>query len=163
VPTKLTSEILAAAIEGFEAQKKKIDDKIAEIRQMLGGSPTEPSVTLEAPVGKRKKFSASARKRMKEAQRLRWAKIKDETQPPSPGTPVAPKAKRTISADGLNRIAAAQRERWAVKKAAEAQRPAKKAVVKKTAVKKAAVKKTATKKAAKKTAAKKSAPAPAVA
>ena len=144
MPTKLTDEIISAAIEGFEGQKKKIEDKIAELRSMLAGSPTEPATTKpEAPVGKRKKFSASARKRMKEAQRLRWAKIKGETQPSSPATPEMPKLKRQISADGLKRIAAAQRQRWAEKKAAEAAVPAKKAAGKKTAVKKTATKKVA--------------------
>jgi hypothetical protein len=95
VPTKLSNDILAAAIEGFEAQKKRIDDKIAEIRQMLGGGPTEPSVTPEAPVGKRKKFSAAARRKMALGQQNRWAKIKGESEPtPSPVTPEASKAKR---------------------------------------------------------------------
>ena len=147
MPTKLTSDILAAAIEGFEAQKKKIDDKISEIRQMLDGGPAEPTASQEAPVAKRKKISAAARKRMAEGQKARWLKIKGETQPPSPVTPEVPKAKRKISADGLKRIAAAQRQRWAVKNATEAV-PAKKVVVKKTAKKAAPVKKAAAKKSA---------------
>jgi hypothetical protein len=74
---------------------------------------------------------------MAEAQKLRYAKLKGETEPPTPATPEVPKVKRKISADGLKRIAAAQRERWAVKKAAEAAAvPAKKVAVKKTATKK---------------------------
>jgi len=138
MPTKLASDILAAAIEGFEARKKRIDDKIVEIRQMLSGGPTEPATTApETSVGKRKKFSAAARKKMALGQKARWAKLKGETQPPTPTTPEAPKAKRQISADGLKRIAAAQRERWAAKKAAEAAAvPAKKVAVKKAATKK---------------------------
>jgi hypothetical protein len=131
---KHTHEILSAAIEGFELQKKRLDDKITEIRQMLGGGSAEPTATQEAPVGKRKKFSGAARKKMAMAQKARWAKIKGENEP-SPVSPEAPKVKRTISADGLKRIAAAQRQRWAAKKAAEAAVPAKKAVVKKSAVK----------------------------
>jgi hypothetical protein len=145
MPPKLTTEIIAAAIEGFQTQKKRIDDKIAELRMMLDGGPAEPAITTmpEAPVGKRKKFSAAARKRMAEAQKLRYAKLKGETQPPTPATPEAAKPKRKISADGLKRIAAAQRQRWAEKKAAEAAVPAKKAAGKKTAVKKTATKKVA--------------------
>jgi hypothetical protein len=101
---------------------------------------------------------------MAEAQKLRYSKLKGETQSLTPSTPEAPKTKRKISADGLKRIAAAQRQRWAAKKAAEAV-PAKKVAVKKTAVKKTVTKKvTPVKKAAsKKSAAKKTAPAPAVA
>ena len=49
MPTpKLTAEILAAAIEGFEAQKRRIDGQIAELRQMLDGGRTEPAITSEA-------------------------------------------------------------------------------------------------------------------
>jgi hypothetical protein len=133
----LTNDILVAAIEGFEARKRTIEDKIAEIRQMLTGGPTEQSLTREAPAVNRKKFSAAARKKMGLAQKARWARIKGDSAPPV--APVLPKAKRQISADGLKRIAAAQKKRWAAKKAkgAEAQAP-----VKKTAAKKAAAKKT---------------------
>jgi hypothetical protein len=157
VPTTLTNDILVAAIEGFEVRKRNIEDKIAEIRQMLIGGPTEPSLTPEAPAGNRKKFSAAARKKMARAQKERWARIKGKSEQPSPAVPVVPTAKRQISADGLKRISAAQKQRWAEKKAkaAEAQAPAKKAAGKKTATKKVApVKKTGTKKAA----AKKTAP-----
>ena len=165
MPTKLTDEIITAAIEGFEGQKSKIDDKIAELRTMLAGGPTEIVATPEAPVGKRKKFSSAARKRMALAQKTRWAKIKGESELSSPAALEMPKPKRQISADGLKRIAAAQRQRWAVKKAAEAAVPAKKVAVKKVAVKKIATKKAAPvkKAAAKKAIAKKSAPAPVVA
>jgi hypothetical protein len=133
VPTILTNDILVAAIEGFEARKRTIEDKIAEIRQMLIGGPTEPSLTREARVGNRKKFSAAARKKMGLAQKARWARIKGESA--APVAPEGPRAKRQISADGLRRIAAAQKKRWAAKKAkaAEAQAPAKRSPVKKTA------------------------------
>jgi large subunit ribosomal protein L22e len=167
MPAKLSHDILAAAIEGFEAQKKKIDDKIAEIRQMLSGGPTETVATHEAPIGKRKKFSVAARKRMAEAQKLRYAKLKGETEPPSTVTPEAPKAKRKISAEGMKRIIAATKKRWRRQKAEAAEKsapaPAKTASVKKAAVKGPSAK--ATKKAApvKRAVAKKSAPVPAVA
>jgi formate dehydrogenase assembly factor FdhD len=34
---QLTAEILEAAIEGFEAQKRRIDEQIAQVRQLLKG------------------------------------------------------------------------------------------------------------------------------
>jgi len=37
MPTKLSNEIITAAIEGFESQKAQIDAQIAELRQMLSG------------------------------------------------------------------------------------------------------------------------------
>jgi hypothetical protein len=162
MPTKLTDEIIIAAISGFETQKAKIDDKIAELRTMLAGGTAEPTAAPGAPVVRRKKISAAARKRMAEGQKARYAKLRGETQPPTPATSEAPKAKRKISAEGMKRIIAATKKRWRLQKAEAA---GKSAPVKKAAVKKTAVKKTATKKAAsvKKTAAKKSAPAPAVA
>jgi|ERR1035438_9337755 hypothetical protein len=164
MPAKLTNEIINAAIVGFEQQKLHIDTQIAELRSLLTGGPAESAATPQLPIGKRKKFSAAARKRMKEAQQRRWAKIRGETAPPAP-TPEAPKPKRKLSEAGRAAIVAALKKRWAAKKAAPVT-TIKKTVVKKTPVKKAAVKK-APAKAAKKTApvkksaaTKKTAPAP---
>ncbi len=42
MPTpKLNAEIIAAAIEGFESQKRRIDTQIGELRAMLSGGRTE--------------------------------------------------------------------------------------------------------------------------
>src|ERR1035441_9671262 len=97
---KLTPEIITAAIVGFEQQKLRIDDQIAELRAMLSGGPAKAAVTPEAPTGKRKKSSAAARRRMKEAQQRRWAKIRGESEPSAPTTPEPKKAKRTLSKAG---------------------------------------------------------------
>jgi hypothetical protein len=75
MPTKLTDEIITAAIAGYEVQKTRIDHEIAELRAKLSG---HPAAGPESPHRKRKKFSAATRRRMKEAQRLRWAKIRGE-------------------------------------------------------------------------------------
>jgi hypothetical protein len=119
MPTKLTPEIIAAAIDGFEVQKQHLDSKIADLRAMLPGGSHETSVTPEAPPTKRKRFSAAARRRMKEAQRLRWAKIRGEAAPASKPTEPA-KPKRKLSKAGRARIVAALKRRWAAKKAAKA-------------------------------------------
>jgi hypothetical protein len=104
---KLTDEILAAALEGYEAQKTRIDAHIAEIRSLLGGDPT-----VGTP---KRKVSASSRRKMARAQKLRWKKIKQSPEP-------AQKPMRHMSASARKRIAAAQKKRWAaVKKAAKAQ------------------------------------------
>jgi hypothetical protein len=150
MPTpKLTNEIITAAIEGFESQKRRIDDQIAELRAMLPAGTTDTAATPEAPTRKRKKFSAAARKRMKEAQQLRWAKIRGESEPPAPATPAKPK--RKLSKAGKAAIVAALKKRWALKRAEAAK--SKPAAAKKAAPKKAAVKRVVAKKvAAKKTA-----------
>jgi valyl-tRNA synthetase len=156
MPTqKLTTEILTAAIEGFESQKRRIDAQIAEIRAVLPGGRTEPAATKEVPKGKRRKLSAAARKRISDAQRKRWAASKDASQPAAASN--SPKRKRKLSAAGRRAISAATQKRWAAFHAAKA--VAKPAVAKKRAAKKAAAKKSAVKAplkvAAKKTASKK--------
>jgi hypothetical protein len=170
MPTKLTTEILAAAIEGFEVQKRNIDAQIAELRQALSGGPAETPATPEAPARKRKGFSAAVRRKMALAQQARWAKIRGESEPSAPATTKAekaPKAKRRISAEGMKRIIAATKKRWRLAKAAKAASTAtKKAapVAKKVTVKKAlpkASKKMAKKSAPVKGATKKTAPSPA--
>ena len=55
MPTKLTTEILTAAIDGFEMQKTRIDALIAEIRQMLDGG-SKSTATSESPSRKRRKI-----------------------------------------------------------------------------------------------------------
>lgn len=130
MPTKLTNTIIEAAIDGFEAQKQRINAQIAELRAML--ADTSETSAEEVPAkGKRRKFSLAARKRMKEAQQLRWAKIRGES-----GTTIkSAKPKRRLSAAGREAIAAAMRKRWAAKKAGGGQSAA---AAKKPARKKAA-------------------------
>ena len=133
-PIKLTSEIVAAAITGFEVERDRIQVRIAEIRQLLGSpaGATAPSETAKP----RKKRSAAVRRRMKLAQQLRWKKIREAGEPAQAETA---KPKRTMSASARKRIAAAQKRRWALKKAA-AQPAAVKKAAKKVAAKKSAKK-----------------------
>jgi hypothetical protein len=121
MPTqKLTAEILTAAIEGFQVQKRWIDDQIAVLRAMLPGGRPEPSGAgaPEAPRGKRRKMSAAARKRISDAQRKRWAESKGTSQPAA--SPESPKRKRKLSAAGRRAIRAATKKRWAAFHAAKA-------------------------------------------
>ena len=156
MPTpKLNAEIIAAAaIEGFESQKKRIDAQIGELRAMLSGGRTDGTATSEAPTRKRK-VSAAARRRMAEGQKKRWAAIKAETRGPEAARPEPAKPKRKISAAGRRAISKATKRRWALKRAEAAKAQpagAKKAAKQETAAKKTAKKAPA--KEAKKTAAK---------
>ena len=72
MPTKLSNEIITAAIEGFEAQKTRIDAQIAELQAVLSGGPTAAATTPEVPTRKRRKMSAAGRKAIAEGQRKRW-------------------------------------------------------------------------------------------
>jgi hypothetical protein len=110
MPPKLTNEIIDAAIEGFEAQKRRIDEQIAELRGMRSGSPVA-SAPEKQP---RRKMSAAGRKAIAEAQRKRWA-----AKPGAAAVAVAAKKpKRKLSAAGRANIVAALKKRWAAKKAA---------------------------------------------
>jgi hypothetical protein len=74
MPTpNFTAEILAAAIEGFEVQKRRIDARIAELRAMLDGGPRDTAAAPEAPKRKRRKMSAAGRRAISEATKKRWA------------------------------------------------------------------------------------------
>src|ERR1035438_9371273 len=143
--TKLNAEIIAAALEGFESQKRRIDAQIGELRAMLSGGRTERTTTPEAPTRKRK-VSAAARRRMAEGQKKRWASRRAEFETPgSTAGPEPVKPKRKISAAGRRAISEASKRRWALKRAAKAQ-PAR---AKKAATRKALAKKTAKRASAK--------------
>ena len=70
---KLSHDIITAAIAGFEAQKSRINSKIAELRNML--HHRDGHAAAEATKLKRK-VSAASRRRMALAQKKRWAAIK---------------------------------------------------------------------------------------
>jgi hypothetical protein len=112
--SKLTPEILTAAIAGFEQQKVQIDSQIAELRAMLSGASTQTAVP-EALKRKRGKLSAAARKRIAAAQKARWAKWRRESR--TAAAPPAPKAKRRFSAAARARLAANLKKARAAKAA----------------------------------------------
>ena len=124
--TKLTSELITAAIEGYQTQRSRIDAQIAQLRAMLSGGPAASDAAGKAPARKRK-ISAAARHRMAMAQRARWARIKAGAAQGAAQTSAAKKPR--ISAAGLKRIIAANKKRWALKRAeaGKAQAAAKKA------------------------------------
>ena len=114
---KVTPEIITAAIEGFESQKKRLDIQIGELRQMLNGSRPDPSAEATRP--KRRKMSASARARIAEAQRKRWAESKKESAPVQ--TEAVAGKRRRLSEAGKRRIIAATKARWTRIRAEKAQ------------------------------------------
>jgi hypothetical protein len=159
MPTrKFNENVLLAAIQGFEVQKTRIDQQIAELRVLLSNGSRPVATTPEAAAPKRKKFSAASRRKMALSQKARWAKLRGESQPAVAATPEPIKPKRRLSAAGRRNIQEALRKRWEQRRAEAAKRSA-------PAIKKAAVKapsaKAAKRAPAKKKAAAKSALAPA--
>jgi hypothetical protein len=85
MPTKLTREILTAALAGFRLDQQRIASQIAEVEALLkdfaGGNASASDDSPSSPKSKRGrgKRSPAARKRMAEAQRARWAKVKGDS------------------------------------------------------------------------------------
>src|SRR4051812_38763888 len=116
MPT-FTREIIEAAIYGFEALKKSLDDQISELRAMLSGASAKSSSepTTRRP---RRKMSTATRKAMAEGQRKRWAAAQAEAAAAEKAAAKQiKKAKRKLSAEGRAAIVAALKKRWAAKKA----------------------------------------------
>jgi hypothetical protein len=135
------TDSLNGIINQLERQKTAIERALTALREADGpatATKVEP-VALEAPARKGRKRSAAVRKRMKEAQLLRWARIRGESDPPVPAITEPPKPKRRISAEGMKRIIAATKRRWRLRRAAAKSAPAEPGVrVRKAAVKKSA-------------------------
>ena len=110
--TRLTDEIIDADILGFEEQKRRLDEKLAELRAMRAGK----SVAVPS-TGRRRKMSAAGRKAIAAAQKKRWAALRGGEA--TPATPALKKAKRKLSPEGRAAIVAASKKRWAAKKAAK--------------------------------------------
>jgi hypothetical protein len=73
--------ILEMALVGYEAELQTIDEKMSEIRRLLNGGVKHSyikrsAVEGAAPVRKRRKMGAAARKRIGDAARKRWAELR---------------------------------------------------------------------------------------
>ena len=85
--------IMQMALDGYEIEKQSIEQKIREIRSLLGGKGIRPRLSQHAP------------------SQLAATKVS-----------AAPLARRMLSAAARMRIAAAQRKRWNVYRKKKAQR-----------------------------------------
>src|SRR5215831_12459257 len=120
MPTRLSKEVLNAAIEGFIEQKKRIDAQIADIRQIMSGG----SANGAAPAKRTRGVSAATRARISAAQRKRWAQAQQaaRSQTAHVAAPTPVRKKRRLSAAGRLAIIAATRRRWAAIRKAQAQK-----------------------------------------
>ncbi len=65
---------LAMALVGYEIEKRKIEERIREIRAHLGGTrAAAPDAGKAAGTRRKRTLSAAARRRIAAAQRKRWA------------------------------------------------------------------------------------------
>ncbi len=114
--TRIDSEILRAALIGYESQLASLDEKISAIRTQLNpaesltGSPAAPPSTKRV-------LSAGARRRIAAAQRKRWAALRAQSKQ---AATTAPAKKSRISPEARKRIIAATKKRWAEYRAKKA-------------------------------------------
>jgi hypothetical protein len=118
-------------------KRKIIDAEIAELRAILTGN--SETVADQAPPKRKGRTLSAAVKRMSEAQKLRWAKIRDESKaaPEASVTKTARTArpKPHFSVAARKALSDDMKKRWAAQKAANGQSApaAKKAARKKAA------------------------------
>jgi len=78
-PTKSFQDasFLAAALEGLELQRKRIEEQIASVKALLGGrKATIGAAARSAKPARKRLLSAEARKRIAMAQKRRWAEYR---------------------------------------------------------------------------------------
>ena len=69
------ASFLAAALEGLDLQRKRIEEQIAQVRAMLGGRRASLGAAA-ATTGRKRVLSPEARKRIASAQKKRWAEYR---------------------------------------------------------------------------------------
>jgi hypothetical protein len=78
------SELIKLAIEGLDAQIQALQEKRAELTKMTGGGsrPAGRSASVKASASKpakaRRKVSLATRRKLRDAAKKRWARIKGE-------------------------------------------------------------------------------------
>src|SRR6266567_1729600 len=109
-----------ANIQSIVAELKQERDRLSQAIDALESvSGTRTAAGRKSTDGKRK-VSALARRRMAQAQRARWRKVKSQTKP---ATPKLTLVKRTMSASARRKIAAAQCARRSDRFTREHRRP----------------------------------------
>jgi hypothetical protein len=99
---------LRAERRAAQLQVEKLDQAISVI-ESLNGSGMARNASQPKRI-----ISAASRRKMAQAQKARWAKTRQESQPVSTGkTTTSAPAKHTMSASARRKIAAFQRARWA--------------------------------------------------
>jgi hypothetical protein len=70
------TSLLVAALEGLEAQRRRIEEQIAQVRAALGGRRLRLGAAAVGRPVRRRELSPEARKRIAMAQKKRWAEYR---------------------------------------------------------------------------------------
>jgi hypothetical protein len=110
---------LSVALQQLRAERKQAQARVESIDQAilviesLNGSGTARQANQPTRI-----LSAASRRKMARAQKARWAKAREQSQPIELAkTTASAPVKRTMSASARRKIAAFQRARWAKIKA----------------------------------------------
>jgi hypothetical protein len=108
---------LAVALQELRAEHKLAQshveklERVISVIESLNGSGTVRQANQPTRI-----ISQASRRKMAQAQRARWAKVREKSQP-SAKTMASASVKRSMSASARRKIAAIQRARWAKVKA----------------------------------------------
>jgi hypothetical protein len=102
---------LRAERKQVQLQVEKLDQAISVIESLNGSSALQ---NADQPT---RIISAASRRKMAQAQRARWARAKETSQPVVAKSRASAPVKHTMSAAARRKIATAQRARWAKLKA----------------------------------------------
>lgn len=105
-----------------QLQVEKLDSAISVLQELVG---TNSSGGVRHRSHPQRVVSAASRRKMAQAQKARWAKVRRQSQAaPASKTVSIATAKRTLSAAARRKIAVAQRARWARVKAQQTKKTA---------------------------------------
>ena len=109
---------LSSALQQLRAERKQAQARVENLDQAisviesLNGSGTVHQANQPTRI-----ISAASRRKMAQAQRARWAKARETSQPIALAKTTPAPTKRTMSAAARRKIASFQRARWAKVKA----------------------------------------------
>jgi hypothetical protein len=106
---------LAGALQQLREERKQAQGRVESIDQAISVIESlNGSAIPGKPNGAARVISVASRRKMRLAQRARWAKIRNESQPNATSKPTAAaRVKRQMSAAARRRISAFQKARWA--------------------------------------------------
>jgi hypothetical protein len=106
--------------QNAQLQLEKLNSAISVLEELSGGSST----ATRNGVRPKRVVSALARRRMAEAQRARWARVRGPRSVQAGKSAGKAPARHVLSVAARRRIAAAQRARWARVRAQQASKAA---------------------------------------
>src|ERR1700723_2989969 len=108
---------LSSALQQLRAERRQVQLQVEKLDQAISVIESLKGLGTVRQVNQPMRIiSAASRRKMARAQKARWAKARENSQPMAQTTSAAP-GKRIMSASARRKIAAAQRARWAKVKA----------------------------------------------